>query len=378
MASTITPNMNLIVPTVGQEAGPQYAFDLNSSLTIIDQHNHAPGSGVQINPNGLDINSNLTFNNNAATALLATVFMPQTSLATLGAVYVSGSDLYYNDLAGNVIRLTASGSPAGGAGSITGLPSGTAGVAYAAGTFTFSEATNTPANIAAGSIMIGNNTALSKYLTLSAPAALASNYTITLPLLPSSQKIVTLDNTGLMSAPWTFDNSTIGVSSNTIEVLPGGITTTQIASGTILGSNIAASTITGSNIASNTVAPTNLTAKVVAQSSITSQVLTPGTHTIFSQTLTSTGRPVVAYMYGFSPSAFITSSASFTVDIRRDSTTIGGQNVQNSAGGSAIVTNTIFGIDNTPPPAGAHTWSVVLTNTQNVTITDWASVVYEL
>lgn len=50
---TNTPNMNLILPDVGVEAGPLYADDLNDSLTLIDGHNHTPGYGVPIPLNAL-------------------------------------------------------------------------------------------------------------------------------------------------------------------------------------------------------------------------------------------------------------------------------------------------------------------------------------
>ena len=64
--------MSLPVPAVGNESGPQYAFDLNGCFAIIDGHNHSPGSGVQINPSGILINADLPFGNNNATSLRST------------------------------------------------------------------------------------------------------------------------------------------------------------------------------------------------------------------------------------------------------------------------------------------------------------------
>ena len=61
--------MGLIVPGIGTEPSPTWASDLNASLSSIDSHNHSFGQGVQITPDGLNINSNLTFQNNSATGL---------------------------------------------------------------------------------------------------------------------------------------------------------------------------------------------------------------------------------------------------------------------------------------------------------------------
>jgi hypothetical protein len=298
MSFTNSPNMGLPVPTVGNEIGPNYAFDVNAALTILDQHNHAPGSGVQINPAGLNINSNLSFNDNAATNLMASVYTVQPSLATLQAVYVKGVDLYYNDSNGNVIQLTASGSPAGGAGSITGLPSGTAGVAYSAGTYTFSQSTNTPANIQVASVLLGNPTPLSNYLTLSPPAAMGANSNITLPYVPSiaSQSFMTIDTSGNIGASIAVSG---GITNSNIAV--GTIQGSRIAAATILGSNIASATITGSNIAASTVAVSNMA--TITQASNTGAVYSNNTSTFTSIVTTfyistNNGRPLFLFFSG--------------------------------------------------------------------------------
>ena len=62
MSYTISPNMSLIIPGVGSEAGPTYAQDVNNSLTIIDQHSHVAGSGVPITPSAININALLSMN----------------------------------------------------------------------------------------------------------------------------------------------------------------------------------------------------------------------------------------------------------------------------------------------------------------------------
>jgi len=92
---TISPNMSLIIPGVGNELGPTYASDINNSLSIIDGHNHTPGNGVQIPPAGLNINSNLPFLGNSATQLLSANFNSQASaLSGLNFLSFVNGNLY--------------------------------------------------------------------------------------------------------------------------------------------------------------------------------------------------------------------------------------------------------------------------------------------
>ncbi len=205
MANTvISPNMSLPVPVVSVDPGPDWANNVNSCLSIIDGHNHSAGSGVQITPSGLNINSDLSFQDNNATVLRSVRFNPQSAALTnptdIGCLYEQGVDLYYIDGSGNNVRITQSGSVTGSAGTITGLPSGTASASYSAGTFTFQSATNTPATINVGPIVLGKATAGSNTITISPNSGLASNYSLTLPAsLPSSLNYMTLDNSGNIS-----------------------------------------------------------------------------------------------------------------------------------------------------------------------------------
>lgn len=195
-----SPNMGLSIPVVGQEPGPQYATDVNNSLTILDSHNHSIGSGVQITPSGLNINSLLLMNGNILGTIGNLQFQPQMSSSVTGSLYEIGVDLYYNDGSGNVIRITQSGSVAGASGTITGLPSGTASASYGSGVFTFEAATNTAANIDAGSYIFRNNTVGSDGITLSPPTGLAANYQLFLPLIPAQTNVMTLDTSGNMGS----------------------------------------------------------------------------------------------------------------------------------------------------------------------------------
>lgn len=188
MANTINSSyMALPIPIVTQDPGPQYATDLNTCLTLIDQHNHQTGSGQQITPPGLNINQDLPFGSNNATQLRTARFTAQSgplasSGTDIGCVYVASADLYYNDTNGNQVRLTQAGSIAGAIGSITGLVP-PANVTYNAPsqTFIFQSTTATAANLDAGSIILRDLTSGSSGITLAPPASLPVNYQLTLP-----------------------------------------------------------------------------------------------------------------------------------------------------------------------------------------------------
>lgn len=227
-----TPNMNINTPTVGLTSGPQYATDLNNAFLTIDSHDHSSGNGVKVTPAGLNISSDLSFLGNNATTLRSARFQVQSpalnGASDLGCLYVTGVDLYYNDGNGNQIQMTQSGSIAGASGSISGLSS-PASANYVSGsqTFVWQSAALTPANLDAGSVIFRNISASSYGITVS-PPTLSSNYNIILPALPASQKIMTLDNTGALSAPYSIDNSSLEISSNVIQIKDSGVTTSKL------------------------------------------------------------------------------------------------------------------------------------------------------
>jgi len=239
MATTISPNMNLPIPTVGSEPGPQYATDVNDSLTLIDQHTHLPGSGVYITPGAIDINSALTFNNNFATNLAGATFTQQTATPAPQTVYVKlGTeatplpDLFYFD-GTNTVQITAGGLVNA---TIASIP----GESYAGGTFTWRQGTGStlPANFDIGNVTLRPSmsvTGSTGYVTLTPSSSISTNqYNLALPLLPATNPaFLTLDTSGNMLS--------------TVSTV-GGIVNSNIANATITGSKIASSTITASNI----------------------------------------------------------------------------------------------------------------------------------
>jgi microcystin-dependent protein len=192
--TSITPNMNLVVPTVGEDPGPDWANNINADLGILDQHNHSAGQGVQITPSGLNINSDLPLNGNNLTLVNTTRFNNLlTSLAgttpNLGVVYEAVNELYFNDGVGNVVQITKAGSVNA---TTSGISSGTATASFVGGTLVVDANVNTPANVQGASFLFGNNVSGSNYLTLEPPNAMASNYTVTLPPINTTGNTVFL------------------------------------------------------------------------------------------------------------------------------------------------------------------------------------------
>lgn len=238
----LSTNMNLPVPIVGVAPGPEWADDVNGCLSLIDSHDHSPGYGVPITPAGINISSDLSFGGNNATTFRSVRFQPQSATLSLptdiGCLYEVSDDLYYNDGAGNQVRITQGGNVSGAAGTITGLPSGTASASFAAGVFTFNASTNTGANMRIASLLLRNNSAGSQVLTLSPPLAMGASYALVLPSVPGATNLMTLDASGNMAAVTNVDNSTLQLSTNVLSIKDGGVTPQKMAA---LGQQLSAS-----------------------------------------------------------------------------------------------------------------------------------------
>lgn len=222
-------NMTLPIPIVGVEEGPQYATDVNTCFTLIDQHDHSSGKGIPVGVAGLNIDGDLPFLQNNLTQARSLRLYPQSAVLAeptdIGCLYEVTNDLYYNDGAGNQIRITQSGGIAGSPGSIANLTSPASATYVSADqTFVWQSGASTAANMDGGSVILRNITASSFGLTLS-PPTLSSNYTITLPALPAAQAFLTIDASGSVAAP---------------VLIAGGITKSMIAPlGQQISSNVA-------------------------------------------------------------------------------------------------------------------------------------------
>lgn len=269
--------MSLPVPVVGVDPAPDFANNINSSLTILDQHNHAPGSGVQINPAGLNINANLSMQANNLTSIGALTFTPS-SLPANGSLYESLVDLYYVDGNGNNIRITSGGTVNA---TSSGISSGTATASFVGGVLVVNSNTNTPANIQGASLLLGNNVANSKYITLSPPNALGSNYSLVLPSIPAQTNVMTLDTSGNMASV-TYDQvgeNMTSVGANAIQAA-----TTRTVGNVVGTGGVALSSDSGvyaSNATSNTPV-TNLGLSLVTSGRPVMIIIQPSNNSAFS------------------------------------------------------------------------------------------------
>jgi hypothetical protein len=167
--STTTTNMSLIQPAVGVTVGPTWSSELNTSLGLIDIHDHTSGKGVQITPSGLNINADLEFNQNDATELRTLAFDSSSAATTTGdtrALYHSGGDIYWRNATGTAVQITDGTSVKTAAGSITGdMTSTNAALRYASTSKIFSLVADTTTVPDTYAKLLSSNLLLYKYGT---------------------------------------------------------------------------------------------------------------------------------------------------------------------------------------------------------------------
>lgn len=183
-----TTFMNLILPTVSSTIGPDWANNLNAAITLVDAHDHTTGKGTKVPVSGININSNLPFNNYSATNVGSATFSNLSALTlTLNTIYVKDGDLYFNDVNGSNVRLTASGAiNTGSIGGIGGdYVSASATLYYTDATlkYTFEDGAAANANITVAAITATDVTAsgtatIAGALTASGATTLAGATTI--------------------------------------------------------------------------------------------------------------------------------------------------------------------------------------------------------
>lgn len=262
-----SPNMNLPVPVVGVDPGPDYANNIDTCFTLLDQHNHSSGSGVPINPTGININASLPFNSNAATFLGYLGFAPQGSgVATPVnySLYVQPSsvsahgDLYYQDGNGETVQITLGGLINA---TSSGISSGTASASFISSVLVVTQATSVAAPIDAASYILRYNGSYpspsGNAIVLAAPSSLSGTYQFTLPpATPGlTNALITSDTSGVIGYT-NADSSTLAISGGAIFVRDGGIINSKIGVGAVAQTNMAANSvgtaqIINSNITSN-------------------------------------------------------------------------------------------------------------------------------
>jgi len=260
--------MNLPVPQASVDAGPAWAQNTQSSLTIIDSHNHSPGSGVPINPAGININSALTMaQNDLIQTRTVRFYIPSGLIAStspdVGCIFASPSgELIYNDTTGHQVQITNNGSVAGVAGSITNLTAPASVVFTSGGTsgvYKFNQAVGVAGNLDSGAHIIrypgSAPTWTGNGVAIQANAALATQYTLTLPAsLPVATSFLQVDPTGNVISQVALDNITLNqTAGNKIQIAPGGVNSAQIATSGVSTGNIAPLAVTTAKIADQSI-----------------------------------------------------------------------------------------------------------------------------
>lgn len=370
--SYLTPNMSLLGISIGVDSGITIEQNLNSDISILDQHNHSPGSGVQIQPSGINISSDLEYNSNGAVGV---GFIGLSNLggspSTNTSIFSSdGVDLYFLDGDGNIVQMTSGGSVLA---TSSGISSGTNSASFVSNVLVVNVAANTPANIQCGSILLGNNVANTKFLTLSPPAAMAANFTLTLPSIPASQSFLTIDTSGNIAA---------------YAGIAKGITAANIADNTITTNQISLTAgITGGQIAANTITRSNEAAvgQQVSSSCGNYSLTTAGYKDVtnLSVTITTTGRPVMLILVpdgsGANSSMVNNTSASVVFNFTRASTILAEWEIYTplGSGASSGMSPSLVFLD--VVAAGTYTYKVqAKTTASTVGINLFKFVAYEL
>ncbi len=111
MSTFVTPNMDMILPSVGSEPGQDYAYEINTALAEkIDIHDHTTGLGVKIPVAGLNINADFPVNinnvNNARSYRMNNSGVILNGAQDINQIYVFNGNLYFNNSSGIPIKLT--------------------------------------------------------------------------------------------------------------------------------------------------------------------------------------------------------------------------------------------------------------------------------
>jgi hypothetical protein len=384
-------NMNLVIPIPGVATGPDWANDINASLTLIDTHDHSLGKGVPITPAGMNITGNLAFNDFFLTGWAGALFTVQNSdPSTSGAIYTKGVDLYYKDFNGNAIQITASGGVNGSPGSISNLTSpASASYVSANGTFVWQQGVSTAANMDEATLILrypGSYPAPSgDYIAIQAPSSLATGYAFTLPaVLPSSNGALLTSSTAGAISYSSVDNSTLATSGGTLSVKALGIGTSQlansavttgkIASGAVTSTQIASGTITGSNIGSSTVTNANLAAPNSVASSQVNFTTTSTSYVVATNSglgITTTGKPLELILVATGGPGYLSTAAV------NETVTLG---VQEDGSGSIdwtqMQSSSTVGVPKWPlpgpliivPTAASHSFSILIHGSTGSTV----------
>jgi hypothetical protein len=141
----ITPYLSMSLPDVLITAGSTYASQINQAFLVLDT---LVGQGTT--PSQININADLSFQNNSAVNVRAVRFTSTGTLAApadIGVLYNNNGNLYFNNNSGQPVQVTSGSAIVAANGNIGGLTGTSASVTFSPVTnaFTFNSS---PGNLA--------------------------------------------------------------------------------------------------------------------------------------------------------------------------------------------------------------------------------------
>ena len=106
---TTTDNMQLVLATVSETLGPEWAQMLNTIFGRLDLHDHSEGNGAKVTPAGMEINATLDLKANilARALLIALEGKASADTAQTGSLQRIGSNLWWINAAGVAVQITS-------------------------------------------------------------------------------------------------------------------------------------------------------------------------------------------------------------------------------------------------------------------------------
>jgi hypothetical protein len=246
MANEVTTNIGMELPTPGvtgalgvEIPGASWMELQNEAFRKVDAHNHGGAGGAPIDASALLIAADVSFNGYRAIDLGSAQFIAGAATAAARSIFFYNGDFWISNGSAVPVRLTNGASIAAAAGNITGL-SGSAAITWNSGlgVFIFESTSGTKAGIYCGPLSIFEPVSGGKKATISVPAGLAADYSITLPsALPATTKVLTMSTSGVITPSDAFvDNATIQSVAGILSVKDLGITQAKLAAKSMVSS----------------------------------------------------------------------------------------------------------------------------------------------
>lgn len=188
---SVTPNMNITLPTPEVTSGPEWANQLVDAFDNVDAHDHTAGKGVKVPVAGLNINADLEFNNNNAIELRSSRYTNHGSTLSTSldknCLYFVNGDLFINNNAGTSVQLTSGNainlSTVGTIGGDYGQPGVTASATYSdtTKTFVWTQAPTQTAKMAVGDLLVYETVASATPITIKSSSGVTTGYDFFLP-----------------------------------------------------------------------------------------------------------------------------------------------------------------------------------------------------